>query len=84
MLTFSSSEASSGDFEIIIVPPHTADSSAEPATNRFFRSIVINGQIPEAPWKDLIAIPDPIPIIRPKGTRRGKIANQQAFSSDSF
>lgn len=84
MLTFSSSEASSGDFEIIIVPPNTADSSAEPATTRFFRSIVINGQVPEAPWKDLIALPDPIPILRPKGTRRGKIAVQQAFLSNPF
>lgn len=74
MWTFSSSEASSGDFEIVIVPPRTADSSAEPTTNRVFRSIVINGQIPEAPWKDLIALPDPIPVIHPKEPRRRKVS----------
>ena len=74
MLTFSSSEASSGDFEIVIVPPRPMDSSAEPTTDRVFRSIVINGRVPEAPWKDLIVLPDPIPIIRPEKSRRRKTA----------
>lgn len=74
MTTFSSSAVAAGDFEIIIIPPRPMDSSAETMTNRVFRSVVINGHIPEAPWKDLIVLPNPIPVVRPKTPRLRKTA----------